>query len=78
MFIDFKKAFDTLDHIILLQIVQDDLTGVETWCKYHKLSINVNKTKAMLFGTNELANPIEIGNNSIEFVNSYKYLGIHL
>ena len=36
----------------------------------------------MLFGTKELANPIyaklEIANNSIEFVNSYKYLGIHL
>ena len=30
--------------------VQSDLNGVDIWCRYHKLSINVNKTKAMSFG----------------------------
>ena len=58
------------------------LLNVGTWCKFHKLSINANKTKAMHFGAREAeidVNPnIEITNNHIEFVNSYKYLGIHL
>ena len=46
------------------------------------LSINAKKTKAMLFGVREAdyinAPNIEILNNQIEIVNSYKYLGIHL
>ena len=32
------------------QKVQKDLAGIGTWCSYHKLSINTNKTKAMQFG----------------------------
>ena len=63
-------------------IVQADLNGVSIWCKYHKLSINVNKTKAMSFGEkniDEMANlNVVISNNPVEFVNSYKYLSIHL
>ena len=62
--------------------VQTDLTGVGSWCKYHKLSINANKTKAMHFGVSDVKSVtdvnIEISQNRIEFVNSYKYLGIHL
>ena len=34
------------------QKVQRDLEGVGIWCRYHKLSINTNKTKAMHFGVN--------------------------
>ena len=64
------------------QQVQTDLTGVGTWCKYHKLSINANKTKAMHFGVNDVKSVtdvnIEISQNRMEFVNLYKYLGIHL
>ena len=64
------------------QVIQSDLKGVGIWCKHHKLSINTNKTKAMLFGTQEMENVpninIKISNNQIEFVKSYKYLGIHL
>ena len=63
-------------------LVQNDLNGVGTWCKYHKLSINVNKTKAMHFGVKEIDDNLDlniaISNNQIEFVNCYKYLGIHL
>ena len=66
------------------QLVQAALKGVGIWCKYHKLSINVNKTKAMLFGEKQLQADdttglnIAISNHCIELVNSYKYLGIHL
>ena len=63
-------------------MVQNDLIGVGTWCKHHKLSINVNKTKAMHFGVRDVEDVsdlnISISNNQIEFVNCYKYLGIHL
>ena len=61
------------------QKVQSDLEGVGIWCRYHKLSINTNKTKAMHFGVKSLNNE---GNIDVEFSNnhihSYKYLGIHL
>ena len=49
---------------------------------YHKLLINVNKTKAMSFGVKEADDirglNIAIPNNQIEFVNFYQYSGIHL
>ena len=63
-------------------MVQKDLTGVGTWFKFYKLSINVNKTKGMFFGVKEINNNLDlnitISNNRIEFVNCYKYLAIHL
>ena len=61
--------------------LQKDLLNIGTWCKFHKLSINVKKTKAMHFGAKSLepvVPNIEITNNGIEFVNSYKCLGINL
>ena len=61
------------------QLVQTDLNGIGTWCKYHELS---KKTKAMLFGVTDVTpaidNNIGILQNRIEFVNTFKYLGIHL
>ena len=62
-------------------ILQNDLLNIGTWCKFHKLSINVKKTKAMYFGTKvpePMVPNIEIANNSLEFVGTYKYFGIHL
>ena len=57
-------------------IIQKDLSNVGIWCKFHKLSINVNKTKAMHFGVREtepdVTPSVEIANNRIDFVNSYK------
>ena len=62
-------------------ILQNDLLNIGTWCKFHKFSVNVKKTKAMYFGTKvpePMVPNIEIANDSLEFVGAYKYLGIHL
>ena len=60
--------------------VQSDLDKIGLWCKHHKLSINANKTKAMQFGNKDImtVGNVKISEHQIEFVNSYKYLGIHL
>ena len=62
-------------------ILQNDLLNIGTWCKFHKLSRNVKKTKAMYFGTKvpeHMVPNIEMAYNSLEFVGSYEYLRIHL
>ena len=55
-----------------------DLSILTDWCKANKLSLNVRKTKAMLFTPRQIDNfpQISIDHNPIEFVTSYKYLGI--
>ena len=57
-----------------LQLITD-------WCKEHKLTVSINKSKAMLmkgiFHTERLPN-IKIGEQKIKYVNEYKYLGVLL
>ena len=52
------------------------------WCNYKKLTINIKKTKVMLFGTRYKINrnnnlKIRVNNEYIQTVPTYKYLGIH-
>jgi len=53
---------------------------VSTWLKLNKLSLNIKKTKAMVFHTPQrrvyLPN-LKIDNQPIEYVNEFNYLGIH-
>ena len=63
--------------------LQADLNTLNVWCKQHKLSINISKTKSVLFGTSKVNNNITctnltIANEEIKFVSEYKYLGIVL
>ena len=56
---------------------------VSLWYQKNQLSVNLRKSKFMLIGTQPaLANmgnvTVNIGNNSLERVSSYKYLGIKL
>ena len=57
-----------------------ELNKLAQWMKINRLSLNINKTKAMLFtyknDTNNLA--IKVENTNIEFVNHIKLLGIIL
>ena len=63
--------------------IQIDLNTLDSWCKQHKLSINIGKTKNVLFGSKKFTKNITypklaIGGKEINFVDEYKYLGIVL
>ena len=63
--------------------IQEDITRLYEWCSRNRLTINIQKTKAMIIGSKSLikkCNPpsIKLGTNIIEYVKSYKYLGITL
>ena len=63
--------------------VQEDVNKLYSWCLSNKLTINVKKTKAVIFGMGNrikrLDPPvIKLGSNEIEYVQSYKYLGLTL
>ena len=64
------------------QTVQNDLIKVNVWCKYHKLTININKTKSMCFSLKVPINlndfNIKLAADRIEYVSVYKYLGIQV
>ena len=59
---------------------QKDLNTVKDWCDLHKLTINVKKTKAILFSGRKdtVYRNITLKNDNIEHVTVFKYLGIHL
>ena len=66
----------------LFQNLQSDFSNVDLWCRYHKLTMNIKKTKVMCFSSHPVKdydnNCIQIGNETIEIVPVYKYLGIQL
>ena len=63
--------------------VSADLKLLHSWCNKNQLTINLTKTKIMLFGTkNMLKNAtkldIEISDNKIQYVKHFNYLGMKL
>ena len=60
--------------------INSELNNIHTWLKLNLLSLNISKTKAMVFHTpqrSRLILPnIEIDNVPIEFVDTFDYLGI--
>lgn len=59
--------------------INSELTKITDWLKLNKLSLNSNKTKAMLFHTQRKnVNQLEIyiQGHKIEFVDEFNYLGI--
>ena len=60
--------------------IQDDVNVLKHWCDVNKLTINVKKTKIVLFNVKNdlrLSFPaVKIDNNPLEIVSQYKYLGI--
>ena len=63
--------------------VQTELNHVLSWCELNQLTINAKKTKAMVFGTNNMLKKahqpaIYLGNSELQYVTSFNYLGIKL
>ena len=60
--------------------INRELDKVNTWLKVNKLSLNVEKTKCMLFHKRRQLNPIQfsINGRDIDVVSHFNYLGIIL
>ena len=64
------------------QMLNNELQRVSEWLNVNKLSLNVRKTKYMIFrkyknnGIGELN--LRISNDNIEHVNEFNFLGLHL
>ena len=61
--------------------MQHDLNNITNWCKSNKLTSNISKTKRMLLGSKHKIRKtryhlLQIDNVPIDYVLSYKYLGI--
>ena len=60
-----------------------DLKLLTKWCRNNRLTVNINKTKVMLFGTKNMLkrgkrNYIFINETKLQYVNQFNYLGIKL
>ena len=63
--------------------MQRDLGKIASWCGRNKLSLNIKKTKNMLFGSRHKlkrtkCDKLLINDAKLEFVSQYKYLGVML
>ena len=65
--------------------LQCSINKFVNWCEVNQLTINIKKTKVMIFGSrynikkaNNIGVSVSINCNSLQNVPSYKYLGIHL
>ena len=78
MYADDTTLISFFNDVNLLRIQANELlTKVFEWCKYNRLSINVNKTKAMILTNRAIVYPIiEINSSAIEYVNEFRYLGV--
>ena len=75
------KAGMNIDEIT--RQLQEDLVNLSKWCKCNKLTVNIKKTKYVIFGLKSQTKRIKshsmiLDNKTIERVNFYKYLGITL
>ncbi len=69
-----------IDIILSLRIEMDNIVQ---WLRLNKLTLNVAKTKLMIFGTKPKLNrinnsPLHICNEIVERVSVFKYLGLYL
>lgn len=68
----------------LIERINRALKTLQNWSQARNLSININKTKAMIIGTNKKAlntdptDKIKLNGQPIEVVTQYKYLGIEI
>ena len=63
--------------------VKQDLQLLMNWCNNNQLTVNIKKTKLMVFGTKGMLKRAQyhemyLGNDKLQYVNDYVYLGIKL
>jgi hypothetical protein len=62
--------------------INDDMQAIQDWAKKNSMEINWNKTKTMIFYSNNMVKPTEfsttIQNHDVEIVNNFTYLGLIL
>ena len=79
-----KYADDILTYIIGRTITQDlpqqIVDSISKWCQTNKMRLNTNKCKVMIINKKVSSNlpSVELNNNTLEEVSSYKYLGVEL
>ena len=68
----------------MISKMQPELDKIHEWCLHNRLQINVKKSKSILIGSRtKLSNVdytklLKLGNNTLQFVDKYKYLGTTL
>lgn len=81
------KYFKYSDDTAILALLKDDnstmdldynntVTHFTKWCAYNHLHFNVKKTKELIFNSTSPQQPIVIDNQTVEIVDSFKYLGV--
>ena len=84
MYADDTVILSTGDNLTDIQNnIQHDMTTLSRWFDANKLNLNKTKSKTMLFTTSKSKYKdsnlkINVGNETLESVNSFKYLGIEL
>ena len=75
--------FSGSDYNAIRSALSEDFNIIADWLSANKLTLNISKTKSMLFGTSNMlsksqALDISFESNSIEQVADFKYLGLTL
>ena len=78
---DTTLLFESSNSASLQLHMNDSLSKMAHWFKANKLTLNIKKTKYMLFGTNHTLNNFDdillmYGSDIIERVDKFKYLGV--
>ena len=61
----------------LIESINGELTGIDHWLRGNKLSLNIGKTKFMIFSNNNFDVPIlKIRDEQLEYVDKIKFLGV--
>jgi hypothetical protein len=78
-----KYADDILAYLLGKRVPnypQQIADGVEKWCQVNKMRLNEKKCKVIFIknSTSESTPVVTLGNEALEIVNSYKYLGVDI
>ena len=64
----------------LVHLVNDDLTNINNWVKANKLTLNIEKTKCVIFHRNKKKptphEPVKLGNIALKEEQSIRFLGV--
>ena len=76
-----KYADDILAYVLgdfNVDLPQAIVKGVQDWCTANKMRLNTTKCKLLSFGISDPRPQINLNGTPLDFVDSYKYLGIEL